>query len=393
MYDEFYKRGLAIKIDQIQQLSEQQKEVLNLIKKWWKTEKNFKQYFVFGGCSGSGKSTLIGMIQKELGLKEWEVLNCALTGKASLVLRRKGIQAYTVHSSIYRTRKKIVDGKMQFQFYKLPSLPYSLKLIIVDQASMINKDIFNDLLSFNIPVIFVGDHQQLPPVNSEFNLMQKTDYRMQKVLRQMQGSPIIQLSMKAIKGQKISFGEYGQFVKKIHQNEITDDMLLNNQIIVGTNQKRHIINDICRQIRGFGENPQYDDKLIAIANNWQQNIFNGQIVYLTKDALPYRDTWKIQIIDELQKTEAIHACLAQSRELYATIGKNRQILQKQKFAHYVCHFNYGYAITAHNSQGSSWESVLVFDDKFGNWEKSDLYRRWLYTCITRAQEKLIIVQK
>lgn len=392
-YEQYYRFGLAINVDEIEKLSEQQEQVLSLVKKWWKSEKSLKRYFVLGGCSGSGKSTLIGIFQKQFGLKEYQILNCALTGKAALVLRRKGLSAQTVHSSIYRTKKKIVDGKIEFQFYKLNSLP-GIKLIIVDQASMISQSIFEDLLSFNIPVIFVGDHQQLPPVNSEFNLMQKTDYRMQKVLRQVQGSPIIQMSLKAIRGQKIAFGEYGQVVKKIHYNDVTDNLLINtNQIIVGTNKERILLNDVCRQIRGFGEIPQFDDKLIAISNNWSQNIFNGQIVYLVKDVVPCKDTFKIEVIDQLQKTQVIHACLAQSKKLYATIGRTKQSLLDKKFDSKVCHFNYGYAITAHNSQGSSWQSVMVFDDKFGKWNSKQLYNRWLYTCITRAEKELIIVQK
>ena len=50
-------------------------------------------------------------------------------------------------------------------------------------------------------------------------------------------------------------------------------------------------------------------------------------------------------------------------------------------------FEYAYAITVHLSQGSSWKKVLVFDEWLGN---ADYHNKWLYTAITRAEQKLVI---
>ena len=54
-------------------------------------------------------------------------------------------------------------------------------------------------------------------------------------------------------------------------------------------------------------------------------------------------------------------------------------------------FTYGYAITCHKAQGSEWQKLLVFEEKFP-FDKEE-HRRWLYTAITRASEKLVIVKK
>ena len=54
-------------------------------------------------------------------------------------------------------------------------------------------------------------------------------------------------------------------------------------------------------------------------------------------------------------------------------------------------FDYGYCITCHKSQGSEWDKVLVFEDSFPF--AAEEHRRWLYTAITRASEKLVIVRK
>ena len=53
-------------------------------------------------------------------------------------------------------------------------------------------------------------------------------------------------------------------------------------------------------------------------------------------------------------------------------------------------FNYGYAITGHRAQGSEWDKVLVFEEKFP-FDKEE-HARWLYTAATRASEKLVLVR-
>ena len=51
---------------------------------------------------------------------------------------------------------------------------------------------------------------------------------------------------------------------------------------------------------------------------------------------------------------------------------------------------YGYAITGHKSQGSEWNKVLVIEERFP-FDKEE-HQRWLYTCVTRAAEKLVLVR-
>jgi ATP-dependent exoDNAse (exonuclease V) alpha subunit len=53
-------------------------------------------------------------------------------------------------------------------------------------------------------------------------------------------------------------------------------------------------------------------------------------------------------------------------------------------------FDRGYALTVHKSQGSQARRVILFEQKSRLWE-GDLYRRWLYTAVTRAREELLIV--
>jgi exodeoxyribonuclease-5 len=52
-------------------------------------------------------------------------------------------------------------------------------------------------------------------------------------------------------------------------------------------------------------------------------------------------------------------------------------------------FDYGYALTAHKSQGSQWKEVLVFDESACFRQDA---QKWLYTAVTRAEEKVTIVR-
>ena len=64
-------------------------------------------------------------------------------------------------------------------------------------------------------------------------------------------------------------------------------------------------------------------------------------------------------------------------------------LNRLYLAHLLTEATFGWAITAHKGQGSSWDNVVVWDDGLG---KTAVDRaRWLYTAITRAEQGLVIL--
>src|SRR5262249_34437968 len=103
--------------------------------------------------------------------------------KAAHVLRGKGIDASTIHSLIYKPGDE--DDKGNVKWIKADGL--DCHGVIVDEASMVSEEIHNDLRSFGLPLIFVGDHGQLPPVQRSdgraSNLMDRPALTLQKVHR------------------------------------------------------------------------------------------------------------------------------------------------------------------------------------------------------------------
>ena len=55
----------------------------------------------------------------------------------------------------------------------------------------------------------------------------------------------------------------------------------------------------------------------------------------------------------------------------------------------ICRFEFAYAVTCHKAQGSEFDFVVVFDE---SWAFGGERNRWLYTAVTRAREKLLIIR-
>ena len=63
--------------------------------------------------------------------------------------------------------------------------------------------------------------------------------------------------------------------------------------------------------------------------------------------------------------------------------------KSDRYMRMIDQFDFGYCITTHKSQGSQWDNVIIYEERFGD---SEHHARWLYTAITRASEKLIILR-
>ena len=140
-------------------LSKDQIDAKNTILDWINSPRR-SSYLTLGGYAGTGKSTLIAEVRKSLP-DNWSVAFCAFTGKATSVMKEKLIKVNalnsndvitTIHSLCYSVRED-PDTKQKV-FHRRPYLGHNL--IIVDEASMVNKDLFNDLRYYRIPILFVG---------------------------------------------------------------------------------------------------------------------------------------------------------------------------------------------------------------------------------------------
>ncbi|MCL5090522.1 MAG: AAA family ATPase, partial [Patescibacteria group bacterium] len=152
-------------------LSSDQQRVLDNLLDWFK-DQNKTRFITVGGYAGTGKTTLIGILRQQLlkDNKKLKIAFCSYTGKAARVLRHKLLEAdslktkdslSTIHSLIY---SPIEDERTQEIIGWKKKEEIEADLIVIDEASMVDFSIWQDLLSFGQPIIAVGDHGQLPPI-------------------------------------------------------------------------------------------------------------------------------------------------------------------------------------------------------------------------------------
>ncbi len=383
-------------------LSEDQVKTLQSVLSWYKHNAQSSKFITLGGYAGTGKTTLISIIRKELmkledGLK---VGFAGYTGKAARVLHSKLLKQHvilpqdtvgTIHSLIY---SPIVDDKGVIIGWQQKK-KIDRDLIIIDEASMIDENIWNHLLSYDIPIIVVGDHGQLPPIKGTFNLMQNPALRLEKIHRQAEKNPITGLSIQAREHGLIRYGEYSATVKKISlQNPDGQDNLqellagYTNEtlILCGYNSTRKKLNSHIRNMLGFETaEPAANDRVICLRNNHRKHIFNGMIGTILSISKADEAWYEAEIAMD-DESEIFNGLISVSQfnadtALNFTPGRAHTLRGDL--------FDFGYALTVHKAQGSQAKKVILFEERFKQMA-DDEWKRWLYTAVTRAEEELYI---
>jgi exodeoxyribonuclease-5 len=281
-------------------------------------------------------------------------------------------------------------------------LPYGV--IVIDEGSMVNAELWKHLMSYGIPIIAIGDHGQLPPIGKQnFNLMEDPDQILEEIHRQALDNPIIKLSMMARNGQYIKPGNYGHAAKfTAYDSKRFLSMLKvdpDTICLCGINKTRVRINEMLRENHGFTRKQPYpDEKVICLKNNRELGIMNGMTGYIRKLVVTSDNTYELTVdVDGGYRIRTITYANIFGKVKYDTAfedanhPKVRRVLRehKQKYADL---FDYGYCISVHKSQGSEWERVVLFDER-NYYQSDDDYARWLYTGITRARNKLLIIEE
>lgn len=369
-------------------------------------------YTVISGYAGTGKSTLINFIIAALEVNpEDEVAYITFTGKASEVLREKGCpNAMTAHKLLYYS-KQMPNGK--FFYRPRPSLEKDYKVIVVDEVSMLPKDMWDLLLTHGIYVIACGDPFQIPPIdkNQDNDILNNPHIFLDEVMRQAKESDIICLSMDIREGKKINPFK-GNDTQVFNKKDLCDGMYFwADQILVSTNKSRHDINSYIRDDLGRGFEPEINDKVICLRNCWDtlsekqcDPLINGSIGTISamhmesidyiimgqKVTAPVLVTDLITSNDEYKNLHIDYTALTTGEKFFNP--RQEYIIRKNKQnPELPIEFNFGYAITGHRAQGSQWNKILVLEESFP-FDRIE-HARWLYTTVTRAAEKLTLILK
>jgi exodeoxyribonuclease-5 len=370
--------------------SPEQEDALALVEDWLDYN---EQIFRLFGYAGTGKTTLA----KYIGADHF----AAFTGKAAHVLREKGCgDASTIHSLIYNPREKsmerlrrlekqrvkgVTDHDLEMEITReirnleqpfftlnLDSPLRESRLLVIDECSMVDTDMANDLLSFGCKVLVLGDPAQLPPVGGGgYFTNAEPDILLTEVHRQARTNPILDMATQIRQGKE--WAHYDMVTYKVDPEEA----LAYDQIICGTNKMRRSINRRVRELLGFKDRlPMAGDKIVCLRNNHELGLMNGAL-------------FEAEQVEEIDIPKVIRI---QLKEGPTVLAHTTPFLGDEPIDPWTRRsyneFDFGYALTCHKSQGSQWDSVLVFDES--HCFRKDA-RRWLYTAVTRAAKKLKVV--
>ncbi len=417
------------------ELTKGQLEGVKLGKKWYKSATS-KQLFQIGGYAGTGKTTMVYSLIDALGIDMDDVAFATYTGKAALVLTIKGCSATTIHQLIYKPYKEeeaLLDkngnpiinanGKElsneKITFVKKDSLPENIKLIVLDECSMIDEEMLEDLKSFGIPIIVLGDPFQLPPIGGKPVLLQEIDVMLTEIMRQKEGDPIVYLSFLARKYRLPKVGKYGishvlprwKLDNDIKTNYGEYDKLLTSAstIICRTNRSRNMLNRHIREnVYGLTKKfPTMGDKVICRRNNWNLKIKDELELYMvnglmgkicspiTTENIHMDECYlNVDFKPEMCKEDYFENIPITGVPFMDIEEETAKIIDAKQYKYFkkkdkICNkFEYAYAITDYLAQGSSYSKVLIYDEHYGEREN---YFKSLYTSITRAEDQVIVL--
>jgi len=397
----------------------QQDTALKLVERWRTSGRD--PVFMLGGYAGTGKTTLARHFAASV---PGRVCFAAYTGKAAHVLRRSGVPSVsTIHKLIYLPKEKCRAKlkELEAQREQLMTLPsptaeqtqqirqlnvaiaeemenlarpawtlntdselVGASLLVIDEYSMVDQQMGEDLLNFDVPILALGDPGQLPPVRGHCFFGRQPDYMLTEIHRQASDNPIIRLSKDVREGRVLAPGTYGSSrvapLGDLPKDELRAMILGTDQLLVGRNATRRSSNRRTRELLERKDVlPEVGDKLVCLRNNHQAGLLNGQTWSVMA---PLEMDEDFLVLDVGNEDGDRVTCLAHPNHFVGTADSLDYWTRRS-----AEEFDYGYALTVHKAQGSQWDRVVLFDEWYGQDRQ-----KWLYTAITRAAETITVVQ-
>lgn len=392
-------------------LEAEQKQGFNFTDEQFNTIKLIlkENVLVVTGNAGVGKTATINGAVKVL--KDYMINAAALSGKASVrITEATGLQSSTIHKLL---------GYMNGQFEYNESNPLKTDVVIVDEATMINGNIYLSLLKA-IPdgakLLMLGDHRQLTPIGNcqvfndilESNLI--PTMQLTKIHRQAEASGIIPTSIKITNQEQIFdsrfegnsiLGELQDMELDIYKNDDSPADRVIRHFIKQYERTNDIMEtQVLSPMRTRGDLSTYNlnTKIQSIINPVSKDDVFIEIK-LDKEKL-----YKIKLGDKVINTKNNYKCLDEDGNITPVFNGNMGIVTEIDNSSCVVDFigigkiildreavknlELGYAITIHKSQGSGFHTVIVAIESAAY---VLLNAELLYTGITRAKKYCVLV--
>lgn len=344
--------------------SDDQREALDRIDDFLRERSPERQWFQLDGAAGTGKSYLLA----HLARKRPSAPLCAFTGKAaSVISRRTGLTASTVHSAIYAFEGEDDDGELRFS-EKLDEGEWRGKVAFLDEHGTVSRELARDLLNTGARIVAVGDPWQLPPVRGE-RFFTQPDFTLTKVHRQAWDSPIIR--------QAHSVKDFGTYAAdgddfRVQRHVSRDDILAADVVLCWRNSTRRSLNRLLRAHHGYpdGTPAQPGESVMCLRNDRRLGVLNGAVY---------------ELLEEHRKGDET-ICVVNERGERVWCPGWIEDLDDAPWQQEPIPFAFSNCATVHKWQGSEADSVILVDE----YDRAEDRNRWLYTGITRAAKRMLV---
>lgn len=398
-------------------LTEHQDDVMNQV---IDAIKSGHRRIVLKGSAGVGKTYMVNELVKKLGMVNNTYLT-APTNKALAVLRGKinilgNLEFSTIHSALKLRRKFDKDtGDPYFEQSFHPRYPpfAGCKLLIVDEASMINNMLLGYLKDYNFPMIFIGDEKQLNPVKEEESPVFHQNwitFELTEIIRQGEGNPIIDLSrdIKSIWNKNsyvvqdagyVFTEDRPKIIERLAEVNGTDEL----KYLAWSNAEVDIMNSSVRN-KVYGTPKMIEQGETLVFNNpYKEGEYYTNQEILIQSLEEYEGSFiagdgkvslKVYRVNEnivVVQEDSIRDFRKVASVLKADVKKGKYDWRTYYgFVENFADFKYNHAITVHKSQGSTYKDVILNVKNLNMNKNNKEKQRLFYTGITRASNLLIL---
>lgn len=384
-----------------------------------------ERVFVLKGYSGTGKSTLTGHLIETVpnifktarhinpSFKEYDIDLTATTNKAAENLAFiSGMTVSTIHSYLGLMIRKDFKTEETFLSRKKNSPDLYRKLLFIDEASFIDRDLLKYIFQImkDSKIVFMGDPAQLTPVKSGSTPVFEAKWpgaELTQVMRQAEGNPIMDLSTKfrhtVHSGEFFSFTPDGHHIRHVSREEFNNlvaqefgrpDWKFRDSKLLGWTNKCVInYNHAIRE--HVGGTPEFQVGDYAICNSFVstqgKSLKTDQMVCITSISGPVLDSdvWgRFYTLDGnimLFMPNSLADRIARIKRAKA----EEDVYLLEAIDRSWVDLRAAYACTINKSQGSTFDKVFIDLDDISRCNSGDMIARMLYVGVSRARHHVV----